>query len=60
MSKKQKRNLLRIIIAAVIFAAGLFIPEGERFSVIWFVRLGVFLAAYFTVGWDILWRAVRN
>ncbi len=60
MSKKQKRNLLRIIIAAVIFAAGLFVPEGERFSVIWFVRLGVFLAAYFTVGWDILWRAVRN
>lgn len=60
MSKKQKKNLLRIIIAAVIFAAGLFVPEGERFSVIWFVRLGVFLAAYFTVGWDILWRAVRN
>lgn len=60
MNKKQKNNLLRIIIAAVIFAAGLFVPEGERFSVIWFVRLGVFLAAYFTVGWDILWRAVRN
>lgn len=60
MNKKQKNNLLRIIIAAVIFAAGLFVPEGGRFSVIWFVRLGVFLAAYFTVGWDILWRAVRN
>lgn len=60
MNKKQKKNLLRIIIAAVIFAAGLFVPEGERFGVVWFVRLGVFLAAYFTVGWDILWRAVRN
>ena len=36
------------------------IPEGEQFAAIWFVRLGVFLAAYFTVGWDILWRAIRN
>lgn len=60
MNKKQKNSLLRIIIAAVIFAAGLFVPEGERFAAIWFVRLGVFLAAYFTVGWDIIWRAIRN
>ncbi len=60
MNKKQKNSLLRIIIAAIIFAAGLFIPEGEQFAAIWFVRLGVFLAAYFTVGWDILWRAIRN
>lgn len=60
MNKKQKNSLLRIIIAAIIFAAGLFIPEGEQFAAIWFVRLGVFLAAYFTVGWDILWRALRN
>ncbi len=60
MSKKQKNSLLRIIIAAAIFAAGMFVPEGERFNAVWFVRLGIFLAAYFTVGWDILWRAVRN
>jgi Cd2+/Zn2+-exporting ATPase len=61
MSKKNKKMLLRIIIAAVIFAAGLFIPEQETlFTPLWFVRLGVFLAAYFTVGWDILWKAVRN
>lgn len=60
MNKKQKNSLLRIIIAAIIFAAGLFIPKGEQFAAIWFVRLGVFLAAYFTVGWDILWRALRN
>lgn len=60
MNKKQKNSLLRIIIAAIIFAAGLLIPEGEQFAAIWFVRLGVFLAAYFTVGWDILWRAIRN
>ena len=53
--------LIRIIAAAVIFAGGLFIPEAEEmFSVLWFVRLGVFLAAYLTAGWDIIWKAVRN
>ncbi len=61
MSRKQKKLLTRIIIAAVIFAAGFFIPESEEyFTLLWFVRLGVFLAAYLTVGWDILWKAVRN
>lgn len=61
MSRKQKKTLIRIIIAAVIFAAGLFMPEAEeQFSVLWFIRLGVFLAAYLTTGWDILWKAIRN
>lgn len=61
MSRKQKKMLVRIIAAAVIFAAGLFIPETEElFSALWFVRLGVFLCAYFTAGWDILWKACRN
>lgn len=61
MSRKQKRMLVRIIAAAVIFAAGLFIPESEEtFSALWFVRFGVFLCAYFTAGWDILWKAIRN
>lgn len=61
MSRKQKKMLIRIIIAAVIFAAGMFIPESEEMlSVMWFVRLAVFLGAYFTAGWDILWKAIRN
>lgn len=61
MSKKQKKMLVRIIIAAVIFAAGMFVPKSDdMFSVMWFVRLAVFLGAYFTAGWDILWKAIRN
>ncbi|MDE7231301.1 MAG: cadmium-translocating P-type ATPase [Oscillospiraceae bacterium] len=61
MTRKQKKWLVRIIAAAVIFAAGLFIPETEeRFSVMWWVRLAVFLSAYLTAGWDILWKAIRN
>lgn len=61
MTKKQKNSLIRIIIAAVIFAGGLFIPESEeQFSVMWFVRLAVFLAAYLTASYDVLWKAIRN
>ena len=60
MSRKQKKMLVRIIVAAVIFVGGLFVPQAEQFTLLWFVRLGVFLTAYFTAGWDILWKAVRN
>ena len=61
MSRKQRKLLMRIIVAAVIFVVGFFIPEAEEmFTVMWFVRLGVFLAAYLTVGWDILWKSARN
>ncbi len=64
MSKKQKRMLLRIIISAVIWAAGLVIsgifPTEERLSVRGIIQLVVFTAAYLTIGWDIIWKAVRN
>lgn len=61
MTRKQKKQLVRIIIAAVIFTAGMFIPKSEElFSVLWWVRLIVFLGAYLMAGWDILYKAVRN
>lgn len=61
MTRKQKKWLVRIIIAAVIFTAGMFIPKSEElFSVLWWVRLIVFLGAYLMAGWDILYKAVRN
>ena len=42
-------------------AGGFFVPKTEEtFSFLWFLRLGVFLAAYLTAGWDVLWKAVRN
>lgn len=61
MTRKQKKLLIRIIVSAALFEGGLFLPhEPDQFSIIWFVRLGVFLAAYLTAGYDILWKAVRN
>ncbi len=65
MNRKQKKTLARIIIAAVVFAAGatlgfIFPESEERFTALWFVRTAALLAAYLTAGWDVLWKAVRN
>ena len=54
MSRKQKKTLVRILISGALFAGAFFIPvEG-----IW--KLGVYLIPYFVIGWDVLWKAVRN
>ncbi len=53
MTKKQKKILTRIIISAVLFAAGLFIPN-EIADII------LFMASYLVIGWDIVWKAMRN
>ena len=66
MSRKQKKTLLRIIIAAAVFAVGIILgfvfPESEEelFSPLWFVRTGALVGAYLTAGWDVLWKAIRN
>lgn len=54
MTKKQKRSLARILIAAVLLVAAWLLPlEG-----IW--KLLVFLVPYAVVGWDVLWKSLRN
>ncbi|MGN0577429.1 MAG: heavy metal translocating P-type ATPase [Ruminiclostridium sp.] len=54
MKPKQKRMLARIIVAAVIFAAGYFLPlEG-----VW--RLCYYAALYLLIGWDIVFKAFRG
>ncbi|HIR57602.1 MAG TPA: cadmium-translocating P-type ATPase [Candidatus Gallacutalibacter pullicola] len=54
MTGRQKKMLVRIIAAAVLLAAGYLIPAQG------WVRLVVFLVPYAVIGWDILWKAVRN
>ena len=51
MTKKQKKMLLRIIIAAVMLAALYFLP------VTGWLRLGLYLVAYLVIGYDILKKA---
>ena len=54
MSKKQKRMLRRIIISAVLFVCCMLLPIAG------WTRLLAFLVPYAVIGWDVLWRAVRN
>ena len=54
MTRKQKRLLFRIIVAAVLFAAGSLLPVGPT------VEMGIFLVCYAVIGWDIVWKAVTN
>ena len=54
MTKKQKHLLVRIIVAAVMLAAGgLLHLEG-------WAELGVYLVCYAVIGWDIVWKAITN
>lgn len=54
MSKKQKKTLTRIIIAAVMLVALHFIPaEG-------WPRFGLYFAAYLIIGYDILIKAAKG
>lgn len=54
MTRKQKRLLTRILAAAALFFAGILLPLPE------YVEIGVFLACYAVVGWDIVWKAITN
>ena len=51
MTKKQKKMLLRIIVAAVMLAALYFLP------VTGWLRLGLYLVTYLVIGYDILKKA---
>ena len=54
MTKKQKKMLSRILIAAVLFVVSLiWDPHGP---------VGFFytVAVYAVIGWDVVWKAVRN
>lgn len=54
MSRKQQRQIARIVIAGAAFLAAMLLPlEGA-----W--RLCVYLLLYALIGWDILWRALCN
>ncbi len=54
MTTKQKRVLTRICVSAAICLLALLPPVGELGQMI------LLLAAYLTIGWDVLWKAVRN
>ena len=54
MRKKQKKTLVRIILSAVLLVAAALIPVDG------IVKLVLFLIPYAVIGWDVLWKAIRN
>ena len=54
MTRKQKRLLTRIIVAAVLFLTGNLVPLPE------WAEMGIFLICYAVAGWDIVWKAITN
>lgn len=54
MNKKQKRNLIRIIVAAILMIVLHFAPVSGM------VRFGLYLVPYLVIGYDILWKAFKG
>lgn len=54
MTKKQKKQLYRILTAVLIFLPVLWIPMNETGKFIGF------LVCYAVIGWDIIWKAISN
>lgn len=54
MTKKQKKMLVRILASGALFVIAELLPfEG-------ILQLAAFLIPYAIIGWDVLWKAVRN
>ena len=54
MTKKQKKMLVRIVSAALLYALALLLPLPE------IAKLILFIIAYLIVAWNVLFKAVRN
>ena len=54
MTRKHKKRLTRIIIAAAALAVIAVLPVEDK------IKAVLYLAPYLIVGWDVLWSAVRN
>lgn len=54
MTHRQKKMLTRIIAGGVLLIAAALIPAAG------IAKLAVFIVPYAIVGWDVLWKAIRN
>ncbi|MDE5715656.1 MAG: cadmium-translocating P-type ATPase [Anaeroplasmataceae bacterium] len=67
MTRKQKKNLIRICISLILFAV-LFLVDclvhletiipNEKIS--WLLPAGLYLFVYIIIAYDVLWKAIRN
>ena len=54
MTKRQKKMLARILVSAVLLVVAKLLPLSGAF------QLMAFLVPYAVIGWDIVWKALRN
>ena len=54
MSRKQKKNLIRILGAVAVLLLSVLLPVAE------WIKIVIALVAYGLAGWDVLWGAVRG
>ena len=66
LSRKDRKNLIRIIVALVLFLAILITDKiivlGDVFEgpAAWVFPFCLYLAVYLIIGYDVLWKAIRN
>ena len=62
MTKKQKNMLTRILVTAVLYAALVAADHMKMIPAVFegWKLLFLYLIPYFVIGWDILYKAVRN
>ena len=62
MNTNQKKHLARIIVGLVLFLIVYLLPIDSWFSqpTVLYVEFGLFLIPYLVVGYDVLWKAIRN
>ena len=54
MSRKQKKNLIRILVAVAVLLLSVLLPVAD------WIKIVIALVAYGLAGWDVLWGAVRG
>lgn len=58
MTRKQKKTLIRIIVSAATLGASFAVEKLTELP--FWAYLIMYLVPYFTIGYDVLWRSVRN
>ena len=68
LSRKERKNLIRIVVSLVLFLV-LFVSDKTlagglagvfRGSLSWVFPFALYLVVYLIIGYDVLWKAIRN
>ncbi len=66
LTRRQKRNLIRILVSLVAFLAVFIVDKVISLGSVvegsanWVFPFALYLAIYLVIGYDVLWRAIRN